>query len=63
MFESNRRTVVGQTLMDLAKILFAAAVASGFFAMLPLTFRLVAVGWIVVLFLLGWWTSPSKKEV
>ena len=62
MFETNRRDVVGKTLMDFSKILFAAQLASGFFATLAIKFRIGSFVVLVVLFALGWLTSPPKKK-
>ena len=61
MFEPNRRDVVGKTLMDYSKLLFAGYLASGFFAGFPLWVRIALVMVFVLLFLLGWWFSPPKK--
>lgn len=61
MFEPNRRDVVGKTLMDFAKIVFGASIASGLFAAFSPQFRLGALCLFVVLFLTGWWFSPPKK--
>ena len=61
MFEPHRRAVVGQTFLDLAKILFGGQIASGFFATFPLKIRLGSFLVFVVLFVLGWLWSPPKK--
>ena len=50
MFEVNRREVVGKTLMDFAKVLFAAQLASGFFAKFGLKIQLVSLLILVLSF-------------
>ena len=61
MFEANRRDVVGKTLMDYSKLLFASFLATGFFAAHLLKMR-VGIGLLlVVIFAVGWWAVPPKK--
>lgn len=62
MFETNRRDAIGRAVLDFSKVLFAAQLASGFFAALPLKFRLGSFLLLVILFGLGWWICPPKKK-
>ena len=62
MLETNRREVVGKTILDFSKILFAGLIASNVFVQSPTWVRVVVLAWFVVLFVMGWVMIPKKKE-
>ena len=61
MLEANRREIVGKTLMDFAKVLFGAMLASGFFAAFPKQIQFALLALLVILFVAGWWFAPPGK--